>query len=245
MLGPPLVTSNRVLGHRDYVIKTILHGLTGPVDGRTYGVMVPMGTNTDEWIASVASYIRSGLGVNNWIITPGDVARVRASTSSRNTPWTLAELEASLPKPLVADTTWKVTASHESAGAGGALNFSGWSSKAPQAAGMWLQIELPREMTLTELEFESPAQGGGRRGGGPPPAATYPRAYQVQMSADGRTWSAPLVEGKGTGSPTSISFPATRGRFIRISLTAAADDAPAWVVRNVRLYRAPAGPDSR
>ena len=49
----------------------------------------------------------------------------------------------------------------------------------------------------------------------------------------------------GTGSPTSISFPATRGRFIRISLTASADDAPAWVVRNVRLYRAPAGPDSR
>ena len=34
-------------------IKTLLHGLTGPIDGKLYaaGVMVPMGTNRDEWIA--------------------------------------------------------------------------------------------------------------------------------------------------------------------------------------------------
>src|SRR6185312_4924499 len=34
-VAPSLGGSPRVIGHRDYVIKAILHGLTGPIDGRT------------------------------------------------------------------------------------------------------------------------------------------------------------------------------------------------------------------
>ena len=35
---------------------------TGPVDGKTYtDVMIPMGDNDDEWIAAVASYVRTQL----------------------------------------------------------------------------------------------------------------------------------------------------------------------------------------
>ena len=66
-------------------------------------VMVPMGTNTDEWIAAVASYVRSGFGGSGWVVTPADVARVRAATTGRKTPWTIEELEASLPHALVPD----------------------------------------------------------------------------------------------------------------------------------------------
>ncbi len=51
-MAPPLAGSPRVQGHRDYVINVLLNGLTGPVDGRTYTeVMVPMASNSDEWIA--------------------------------------------------------------------------------------------------------------------------------------------------------------------------------------------------
>ena len=233
-LAPPLIASNRVLGHRDYVIKTLLHGMTGPLDGRAYGIMVPMGTNTDEWVASVASYVRSGFGASSWLVTPADVARVRAATS-RTTPWTYPELEASLPRALAADTTWKLTASHNPSDAGGATNYSGWSSKAPQQAGMWFQIELPSTVVLTELEFESPAQSGGRTG---TPVGTYPRGYTVQLSHDGQQWSAPVAEGKATASPTVIPFAPARTRFIRITQTAAAADAPSWVIRNIKLYEA-------
>jgi mono/diheme cytochrome c family protein/glucose/arabinose dehydrogenase len=235
-LAPPLLSSNRILGHRDYVIKTLLHGMTGPLDGRTYGEMAPMGTNADEWIASVASYIRSGHGINNWFITPAEVARVRSATATRARPWTVAELESTLPRPLVADASWKVTASHNASGAGGGLNISGWSTNAPQEAGMWFQIELPSLAVLTEMEFESPVPGAGR--GGAATAGMYPRNYEVRMSADGREWSPPLAVGQATRSPTAISFPPTRGRFIRIALTASAADAPAWSIRNVRLFEA-------
>ena len=39
--APALAGSPRVLGHRDYVAKAILHGLSGPVDGRTYAEVMP------------------------------------------------------------------------------------------------------------------------------------------------------------------------------------------------------------
>ena len=63
-MAPSLADSPRVQGHRDYVIKTLLHGMTGPLDGKTYpaGVMMPFGTNTDDWIAAIASYVRNSFG---------------------------------------------------------------------------------------------------------------------------------------------------------------------------------------
>ena len=111
MMAPPLAGSPRVQAHRDYVIKVLLKGLTGPLDGKAYrDVMVPMG-GTDEWIAGIASYLRTSFGNNGGLVTPADVARVRAETASRKTPWTVPELEGSLPRPLDSQQ-WKLTASH-------------------------------------------------------------------------------------------------------------------------------------
>jgi len=238
LLAPPLLGSPRVLGHRDYVVKTLLHGMTGPIDGRTYSVMVPMGTNTDDWIAAVASYIRSGFGGTNWFVTAGDVARIRTAHATRTNPWTLAELEASGPRPLVPESTWRATASHNATGAAGGLSFSGWSTGAPQQAGMWFQIEVPEPLMLTEIQFESPVQGGGR--GGPPPVGTFPRKYQVRVSEDGQAWSAPVAEGEGRGTSTVINFPPVRARFLRITQTASDENMPTWMIRGLRLFAVPA-----
>ena len=58
-LAPPLPGSPRVQAHRDYVIKTLLNGLNGPVAGRTYAeVVIPMGGQDDAWIASIARLTR-------------------------------------------------------------------------------------------------------------------------------------------------------------------------------------------
>jgi mono/diheme cytochrome c family protein len=98
-LAPPLAGAARVAGHQDYVVKVLLHGLTGPLNGQEYpgGVMVPMGTNTDDWIADVSSYVRNSFGSKGSFVTAADVARVRQA-APRKTMWTLPELEASLPK---------------------------------------------------------------------------------------------------------------------------------------------------
>jgi mono/diheme cytochrome c family protein len=253
MKAPSFVGASRVVGHRDYVIKAILQGMTGPIDGQTYPeVMVPMGTNRDEWIAAAASYVRSSFGNSAGFVTPDDVARVRASTAGRKTPWSVAELEASTPAPLVARETWKVTASHNAQTAAGGLSFQGWNTGAPQQAGMWFQIELPEPVMITEVQFYSTAQGGGRgvvpggRGSAepapPPPApvVTFPRGYRVQVSQDGKTWGAPVAEGQGAGLQTIITFRPVRAKFIRVTQTSAIDNAPIWSIQRLRLYQAPA-----
>jgi mono/diheme cytochrome c family protein/glucose/arabinose dehydrogenase len=245
-MAPSLSGSARVNGHRDYVIKTVLHGLSGPIDGRAYPqVMVAMGSNKDQWIADVSSYVRNGFGNSASWVTPADVARVRAASGNRTTPWTVTDLEASLPSPLIPDASWKITASHNAAAAAGAMNFARWTTGEAQQAGMWFQIELPAPLLLTELQFDSPMLGGGRAG--PPPAATFPRAYHLQVSNDGSTWSAPVAQGEGSGRTTTITFTPVRARFVRITQTAAVTAAPPWSIERLRLYqaRATAQGDSR
>ena len=197
-LAPSLAGSPRVNGHRDYVLKALLHGLAGPVDGRTYPqVMVAMGSNKDQWIADVASFVRNSFGNTGTFVTAEDVARARALSGERKAPWTVSELEASLPRHLVPAASWKVSASHDarpapqadaeggynfSGNAGGALSFLGWTTGVPQQAGMWFQVELPEPVTLTEIQFTSSSIGGR---GGAAAVSTFPRAYRVQVSADG------------------------------------------------------------
>ena len=99
LIGPPLAASPRVVGPSDYVVKVLLHGVTGPLDGITYpDAMIPMGMQSDEWIAAIGSYVRNAFGNRAALITAADVARVRAATASRKTPWTSAELVASVPR---------------------------------------------------------------------------------------------------------------------------------------------------
>jgi mono/diheme cytochrome c family protein len=247
-MAPPLAGSPRVQGHRDYVVNVLLHGLTGPVDRRTYTqVMIPMGAQGDDWIASVGSYVRSTFGNDAPPVSAADVARVRAASGRRKTSGTVAEIESSLPVPLDPAPTWQATASHNSTMAGAGLTLAGWTSGQPQQSGMWYQVELPESVMVTDVQFDS-AGGGvlGRatRAGGPgastssAPTTGYARQYEIRVSPDGRTWGTPVASGAGT--PLTIAaFPPVRGRFVRVTLTGAAAGAPPWVVQSFRISRAP------
>ncbi|HET7219406.1 MAG TPA: discoidin domain-containing protein, partial [Vicinamibacterales bacterium] len=214
-------------------------------------VMIAMGTNNDRWIADIASYVRNGFGNSGTFVTPDDVARVRSATGDRRAAWTVVELDASLPRLLIPDASWRVTASHDArpapqanadgaynfiGSAAGALSFLGWTTGVPQQAGMWFQIEMAKPATLTEISFTSSPAGGGRGGA---QAWTFPRRYQVVVSSDGSTWSAPIADGEGVPGTTVIRFAPVSARFVRITQTAAVSDAPAWSMRLVRLYEAP------
>jgi hypothetical protein len=174
-------------------------------------------------------------------VTGADVAQVRTATASRKGQWTLVELEASLPRLLMPgggpDATWTVTASHNSSRAAGALDYTRWTSDAPQQPGMWIQVALPQPAVLSEIQFDSPPTAGGR--GGPPPTGTFPRGYRVEVSMDGTTWSGPVAEGLGSGRTTVISFAPVRARVVRITQTAAPENAPVWSIERLRLYEAP------
>jgi mono/diheme cytochrome c family protein len=169
-LAPALAGSARVAGHRDYVIRVLLNGLTGPMADKTYpgGVMAPMGTNTNEWIADIASYVRNSFGNSaGLLVTPEQVAAVRQGTT-RRAPWTLDEITPTIPAPLANLASWRVTASHNAEAAGNVIAETGrWDTAAPQQPGMWFQIELPEPVSITEIQIESTRRTrSARRGAG-------------------------------------------------------------------------------
>ena len=132
-----------------------------------------MGGSTDEWVAGIASYVRTSFGNSGGLVTPADVARVRGETAARKTLWTIPELEASLPRLLDSQQFKLRRATHRDAAAG-AATLRGWNSGVPQTAGMWFTVELPQPVMLTEIQFDSTGAGGGgggRAGRGAPPAA--------------------------------------------------------------------------
>ncbi len=247
-LAPALAASPRVLGHQDYIVKVLLHGLTGPLNTATYpDAMIGMGQNNDEWVAAIGSYVRNAFGNRASLVTPAQVARNRAASADRKTQWTLAELEASLPRLVVIDQSWKVSASHNSATAPNALTIQPWSSGQPQQQGMWLQVELPQAVQLTQIQFESPGvaadtgpavPGAPTRSqfGGPASPPGFPRAYQVQVSMDGSNWGAPIAQGQGTGATSDITFTPVRAKFVRITQTGGGEGAPPWSVRRLKLF---------
>jgi hypothetical protein len=104
-------------------------------------------------------------------------------------------------------------------------------------------------VSLAELQFDSAAGGRGGGGGGfggrgagapgaPAPVAvgTYPRGYRVEVSTDGRKWSAPVAQGVGAAGPTSISFKPVTARFVRLTETGTDPATTAWTIQNLRLY---------
>ena len=145
-IAPPLAGSKTVV-QGDALLRVLLQGLTGPVNGRTYGAqMIPMGTNTDDWIADVACYVRKSFGNEGTLVTRRDVKRVRNSTEGHTTPWTVEELGTSDPVPVKSHAGWKLSARHNAGDIGRILdgdNAKPWTSNELQTPGMWIQLEFP------------------------------------------------------------------------------------------------------
>ncbi len=251
--APALEGSPRVTGHRDHMIKVLLHGLTGPLDGRTYTeVMIPLGGQSDSWLADVASYVRNAFGNSAPFITPADVATVRTATSGRTSAWTAAELAATVPRALDAAALWTATASHNAAQAnralGTTLQTGPWTSGTAQAPGMWFRVDLPAPVTLVEVQMDTTTIGGARGGGGggrgrgagpaPLPDAGFPRGYRLEVSEDGSQWTT-IAEGAGAALTTTAVFRPVRTRSVRITQIAEATNAPTWIIQRIRWYEAP------
>jgi mono/diheme cytochrome c family protein/glucose/arabinose dehydrogenase len=91
-LAPPLVGSPRLKDDASVAIKILLHGLTGPVDGKEYnGPMAPQSQYSDEEIADIISYVREHLN-GSGTVWRGNVRGLRERYKDRKSYWTLHEL---------------------------------------------------------------------------------------------------------------------------------------------------------
>jgi mono/diheme cytochrome c family protein len=212
LMAPPLSGSKTVLGHKDAIVAVLLHGMSGPVNGKTYDAqMVAMNTNPDGWIADISSYTRNSFGNRGSFVTNEDVKRLRAAFKDRKEPWTAETLAAHIPKPLTNTKDWKLSASHNPKSLQACIDEKAdtrYDTAAQQAPGMWFQVELPETSRLRGIKLDA--------GNSP---NDYPRGYRVEVSMDGKQWNSPVAEGKGNGPLTEIDLPPTEAKFLRITQT--------------------------
>lgn len=257
LMAPSLVGSARVQAHPDYIIKTLLHGLSGDIGGESYSgiLMAPMGNQSDEWIASVASFVRANFENESSLVTPEDVARVRKATADQKVPYNFNQLWSSIPKVLEPSAGWKITASHaaetrkgSTATAAGAFTYEGWTTGITQKEGMWFQVEFPNTVRLSEIQFKSPPISRGWRKGSPPPIQTSPLGFDVEVSSDGKTWETVVADGEGKGRYTQVTLDPRPCKWVRLTLTKSAsvihgerrgqpyDYEVSWNMRELKLY---------
>lgn len=81
------------LENPDILIRVALSGLTGPVRGKNYaaGIMTPLESNDDDYIASVLSYVRNSFDNKASYVTVEEVAKIREETKG-HAMYTEAEL---------------------------------------------------------------------------------------------------------------------------------------------------------
>jgi mono/diheme cytochrome c family protein/glucose/arabinose dehydrogenase len=116
LAAPPLVDSKRMNADKATQVKILLHGLSGPIDGKEYpSVMPALGANSDEWVASVVNYIRYEFGTaarrfrrqgdtTSPFVSIPEVAKIRSQYASRAALWTLEELEKDAQGASVSQT---------------------------------------------------------------------------------------------------------------------------------------------
>lgn len=227
-LAPTLADSETMLTHSDASIRVLLHGLTGPIDGETYpGAMVAMGEDDDEWIASVLTYVRNSFGNRASAVMPDDVVRVRKQTAGRSRPWTIPEIRQATPRQLGNTPEWKLTASHNPASLGNAIDGeikTRYSSNLRRNPGMWIQVELPKaeNLSLVELDAGSSLQD-------------YSRDIQLELSSDGTNWHEPEILATQTAGLTAIAFVPETARFVRLT-SRDESNRPWWSIHELRIY---------
>lgn len=228
-LAPPLARSRWLLESDEVVIRILLHGMTGTLDGVDYpgNLMAPQGTNPDTWIADVLTYVRNAFGNAGAPIVAADVGRVRAATRDRRRPYLVSELEPMLPVPPAAMAAWRLSASHGGDSCARAIDGdpkTRFTTGTPMRPGMWLQIDFGAPFQARELTLDCRGSDGD-----------YPRGYQLRTSDDGEQWSEPVATGTGSG-PVVIIAPAmpAPARFLRIEQTGA-HDGLWWSVHQLKV----------
>ncbi|MFN8453863.1 MAG: discoidin domain-containing protein [Anaerolineae bacterium] len=99
--------------------------------------------------------------------------------------------------------------------------YTRWSSRQPQQAGMWFQIDLGEARPVGHLRLDNELS-----------PRDFPRSYAVKLSTDGQTW-VKVAENPLNDRPLDVAFSPQQTRFIRVELTG--DDAAWWSIHEVEI----------
>ena len=207
-MAPSFVNNPTILGSKDILAKVALHGISGPLRGKSYvgGFMMPLKTNDDHYVASVLTYVRNSFGNKAEMITPDEVAAARSETEGITQAYTessIRELQLNSGSDV---KLWKLSASDGQKH----LAFlqddeekTTFATKAAMKPGMWIEAEFPHQRNVFKVVLS--AKGGD-----------FARKIKVEVSENGNDWRtvADNVEGRKT---TTVPFDMTVARKVRIT----------------------------
>jgi beta-glucosidase len=113
-------------------------------------------------------------------------------------------------------TGWTASASATGGGDVAARMLDGdsatrWSTGTPMVNGQTVTVDMGASHTISQITMDSAGS-----------ASDYARGYQVALSANGTTWSAPVATGSGSAALVTATFPAQAARYIRVTQTGSA-----------------------
>ncbi|MEU4196630.1 discoidin domain-containing protein [Kribbella sp. NPDC026611] len=139
--------------------------------------------------------------------------------------FTWDRVSADVPQPVSLDGA-TATASANAADAGLAIDADGstvWQSKAGQAPGQWVQVDLGKAQTFRQVALDR----GGNLG-------DFAHGREVAVSNDGTNWRT-VASGTTTSQLDTINVRPTYARYLRITNTGTAGNW--WTLADLRLYR--------
>ena len=222
ILGAPLAGSPRVTGDPQRLTALLLKGLKGPVDGKDYGVMPPLESNSDEYIAEVVSYIRHSWKNKSTALTPKDVQVVRKDLKKKKDMFSLKSLYERYPSILDNKKKWKISANvNNDRNALDKLKkpTKRWTSMKPMEKGYYIQIQLPQAEEIQGLQMSSNEDA----------------EFEVQVSQDGKNWSSAGTL-KGKKGVSAVNFDKVKAKYFKVVTLSKVDDS--WSLRGINLIAA-------
>ncbi|GAA3079748.1 glucosylceramidase [Kribbella aluminosa] len=137
--------------------------------------------------------------------------------------YTWGRVRTDVPQELMARAA---TASVNAADAGLLVDGDGstvWQSKAAQAPGQWVQVDLGKAQTFRQVALDS----GGNVG-------DFAPGFDVAVSNDGSSWRT-VASGTSNSQLTTVALRPTRARYVRVTQTGSAGNW--WSLADLRIYR--------
>ena len=244
-IAPALAGSPRVQGHPDYVIRTLLHGLTGPIDGKTLSPAGSWcrcarttttgsprsrrtcGTRSATWRRpSSPQQVARGARRHREPHDGVDVRRARGVGAARASAVARVEGDG---EPCAGDRGARAVRAglveRQRTARGNVAPGGAARAGAAHRDPLRLAAALPARL------LRAPDRQAAAR------SADVRARLSREVSMDGRD----VEPGRAGYRPpsTAITFTPTRAKLVRITLTADAENALPWNVQTLRLWELP------
>jgi predicted alpha-1,2-mannosidase len=215
------------LGSAQTVNKVVVkHAGAGaePATLNTKAFTVQLSTDGSTWSTpATVTNNADPVTIHQFASTSARYVRLNVSTPSQTTDGAtrIYELEAygsgtapvnlALNRPATGSTSCAAAEGPEKA-VNGSVSGGNTDKFCSGVAGAWLQVDLGSSRSISRFEVAH-AQAGGE------PATYNTKAFTIQVSNDGSTWSTPVTVTSNTAANTTHTVSGVSGRYVRLNIT--------------------------